>query len=69
MASSKSHHTLPSIYQSNPCAAKIPMPKEPQEDAADEAPLPQTLVRIPTEQAPLIQQHQDAAREAANDDN
>jgi hypothetical protein len=45
------------------------MPKEPQEDTSDEVPLPQTLVRIPTEQAPIIQQHQDAAREAAADDN
>lgn len=47
------------------------MPKDPEgyeEERNEEVPLPQTLVRIPTEQAPIIQQHQDAAREAENEE-
>ena len=48
------------------------MPKDSQnyeeEQRDDDVPLPQTLVRIPTEQAPLIQQHEEAAREATNED-
>lgn len=34
---------------------KIPKPKDEQE-STNEVPLPQTLVRIPTEQAPLLQE-------------
>jgi hypothetical protein len=47
------------------------MPKDSQnyeEERDEDVPLPQTLVRIPTEQAPLIQQHEEAAREASNED-
>lgn len=36
-------------------AVKIPKPKDEQQ-STDEVPLPQTLVRIPTEQAPLLQE-------------
>lgn len=48
-------------------SAKIPAPQnadEQREEQSNELPLPQALVRIPTEQAPIIQQHQDAAKEA-----
>lgn len=42
--------------------AKIPKPKDEEDEGGEkkpestELPLPQTLVRIPTEQAPLLQQ-------------
>lgn len=35
---------------------KIPKPKDEQEAGDQQVPLPQTLVRIPTEQAPLLQE-------------
>ncbi len=46
---------------------KIPQPKdsegnevEPTQKEDSEVPLPQTLVRIPTEHAPMLQQHTEA---------
>lgn len=45
------------------CVAKIPVPTENNSDstevpkpASSDLPLPQTLVRIPTEQAPILEQ-------------
>lgn len=41
---------------------KIPKPKDSDDDeSGDEVPLPQTLVRIPTEQAPLLQDQAESA--------
>ena len=47
-------------------AAKIPQPPQdrPMDDAPSAIPLPQTLVRIPTEHAPALQAQADAAEEA-----
>ncbi|OBT94792.1 hypothetical protein VE01_06342 [Pseudogymnoascus verrucosus] len=62
------HNVLRAISMAS---TKIPMPKDSQnyeEERDEDVPLPQTLVRIPTEQAPLIQQHEEAAREAINED-
>ncbi|KFY73749.1 hypothetical protein V499_06185 [Pseudogymnoascus sp. VKM F-103] len=62
------HNVLRAISMAS---TKIPMPKDSQnyeEERDEDVPLPQTLVRIPTEQAPLIQQHEEAAREATNED-
>jgi hypothetical protein len=41
--------------------AKIPKPKEETEE--NTVPLPQTLVRIPTEHAPALQAHAEGATE------
>ncbi|AEO71354.1 62c8ec78-5eb4-4899-bab8-e8850af553a6 [Thermothielavioides terrestris] len=56
------HNVLRAI---NMASAKIPKPTdEPaHEDEGDEVPLPQTLVRIPTEHAPTLHAHTDGAAE------
>ncbi|KAH6640719.1 DASH complex subunit Dad2-domain-containing protein [Chaetomium tenue] len=51
------HNVLRAI---NMASAKLPKPAA---DAEDETPLPQTLVRIPTEHAPALQAHAEGAAE------
>ncbi|KAK4139323.1 DASH complex subunit DAD2 [Dichotomopilus funicola] len=53
------HNVLRAI---NMASAKLPKPTVPVEDP-DRAPLPQTLVRIPTEHAPALQAHAEGAAE------
>ena len=58
MASSKTisspHHAGARL---KPSAVKIPKPKDGEEEQKEEdVPLPQTLVRIPTKDAPRLQQ-------------
>ena len=61
--SSGEPHVLWLVVDTNPATVKIPKPKEQmdlQESAGEnieesELPLPQTLVRIPTEHAPMLQ--------------
>ncbi len=62
MAACTSKLTLKHKQTLTSLLAKIPQPQQQDgQERQDETPLPQTLVRIPTEQAPMIQQHQDAA--------
>ncbi|KAK0674621.1 DASH complex subunit Dad2-domain-containing protein [Cercophora samala] len=51
------HNVLRAI---NMASAKLPKPKP---EAEDTTPLPQTLVRIPTEHAPALQAHAEGAAE------
>ncbi|KAG7285290.1 hypothetical protein NEMBOFW57_009912 [Staphylotrichum longicolle] len=53
------HNVLRAI---NMASAKLPIPKADAEEAK-EVPLPQTLVRIPTEHAPALQAHAEGAAE------
>ncbi|KAK3304283.1 DASH complex subunit Dad2-domain-containing protein [Chaetomium strumarium] len=53
------HNVLRAI---NMASAKLPKPSTGTEDG-EKVPLPQTLVRIPTEHAPALQAHTDAAAE------
>ncbi|KAL2021178.1 hypothetical protein VTK56DRAFT_7484 [Thermocarpiscus australiensis] len=55
------HNVLRAI---NMASAKLPKPKvEGNPEDRDEVPLPQTLVRIPTEHAPALQAHAEGADE------
>ncbi|KAJ9141957.1 hypothetical protein NKR23_g7512 [Pleurostoma richardsiae] len=58
------HNVLRAI---NMASAKLPKPRDENETPSDESStsLPQTLVRIPTEHAPVLQAHTDAVAEAA----
>jgi len=57
------HNVLRAISMAS---MKIPRPKDTEDNEVEsmqkesEAPLPQTLVRIPTEHAPILQQHTEA---------
>ncbi|KAK4042311.1 DASH complex subunit Dad2-domain-containing protein [Parachaetomium inaequale] len=53
------HNVLRAI---NMASAKLPKPAAEPEDG-EETPLPQTLVRIPTEHAPALQAHAEGAAE------
>jgi DASH complex subunit DAD2 len=69
MASSKCNLSLPSSTGADLAAAKLPKPKEDhdtEKKAEDAPPLPQTLVRIPTQHAPAVIEQANAA--AATDD-
>ena len=48
-------------------AAKLAKPSEGSPSTGDSIPLPQTLVRIPTEHAPTLQAHADVAAEEERD--
>lgn len=64
MASSKSSASAIANYPTNSLTVKLPKPKDSEDPEAEdpqrkpdaENPLPQTLVRIPTEHAPMLEQ-------------